>query len=93
MQLSEEERRKFAAYYTLPFGFAAAVALFFGLGWVVDRWLGASPVFTVVGTFLGAAAGLYYLVRHALEMQRDRGADTDDNDGSSEPSSKAPDVR
>jgi F0F1-type ATP synthase assembly protein I len=91
MQLREEDRRKVAAYYTLPFGFAAAVALFVGLGWVVDRWLGTSPIATVVGTFVGAAVGLFYLVSHALEIQRGDGPDTKNQNGSSEPSSRAPD--
>ncbi len=88
MQLPEEDRRRVAAYYTLPFGFAGAVALFVGLGWLVDRWLDSSPVLTVIGTFVGAAVSLFYLVSRARELQGG-GTDIDGNDGSSGPSTKA----
>jgi F0F1-type ATP synthase assembly protein I len=32
------------------FEFAATTGIFFGLGWLLDRWLGTWPVFTVVLT-------------------------------------------
>lgn len=35
--------------------FAAAVLVFMGGGWLVDRWLGTVPVFMVVGALAGAA--------------------------------------
>jgi F0F1-type ATP synthase assembly protein I len=86
MRVPEEDRWKAGAYYTLPFGFAAAVGIFVFLGWRVDLWLDASPIFTIVGAFVGLAAGLFYLVRHALEMQGGGRGKEKDNDGSSEPS-------
>lgn len=50
---------------------AASTALFLLLGWVVDRWLGTVPLFTVIGAFVGAGAGFYSLYRHLVADSRD----------------------
>lgn len=42
---------------------AMATALFFFVGWRVDRWLGSTPIFSIVGAFVGAGGGFYYIVR------------------------------
>ena len=48
-------------------GFSAAYGLLFtilvgaGLGYGLDSWLHLGPLGTIVGTFLGFAAGLYSL--------------------------------
>jgi F0F1-type ATP synthase assembly protein I len=89
-QLPDEDRRKIGAYLSLGWVFATAVGFFVGVGWLLDDWLGASPIFTVIGVFVGGAAGFFYLVRRALEIQEDSAQDKDD-DGSSGPSGKAPD--
>jgi ATP synthase protein I len=33
--------------FAMAFEFAATVAIFLGLGWLLDRWLGTAPVFMV----------------------------------------------
>lgn len=33
------------------------------VGWLVDRWLGGNGVATAVGAVVGAAAGVYLIVR------------------------------
>ncbi len=33
------------------------------LGWLVDRWLGAGGIATGIGVVLGAAGGVYLIVR------------------------------
>ncbi|UCC73411.1 MAG: AtpZ/AtpI family protein [Gemmatimonadota bacterium] len=91
MQVPDEDRRKVGAYLGLGWGFAGAVGLFVGLGWLLDRWLGVSPVFTVIGVFVGGAAGFYYLVRQAFEIQKGDRAGNHENDGGREPPGKAPD--
>jgi F0F1-type ATP synthase assembly protein I len=55
---------------------ALTLGLFFGLGYAADRWLGTTPVFTVVGSVL-AVVGLFLAWRsrymaqmEALEAQR-----------------------
>jgi F0F1-type ATP synthase assembly protein I len=43
------------------------------VGWWLDNRLGTVPVFTVLGAFVGAAAGLYSLYHHVvLEPRRQR---------------------
>lgn len=52
---------------------ALATGLFLWVGWWLDNRLGTVPVFTVLGAFVGAAAGLYSLYHHVvLEPRRQR---------------------
>lgn len=48
--------------------FAAAVLLFMAAGWLLDRWLGVLPVFTVLAALVGAALGTYSVYRKVMEM-------------------------
>ncbi len=43
--------------------FAMAVAFFFFVGWRVDGWLGSTPIFSIVGAFVGAGGGFYHIIR------------------------------
>ena len=53
------------------FQFAFAILLFLGGGFLVDRWLGTRPVFTLIGVAVGLAAGFYaFLVRVMAESRR-----------------------
>lgn len=48
---------------------AGAVIFGTGLGYLLDRWAGTEPVFTLVGVFVGIAAGgvgFWLRVRSAL---------------------------
>jgi F0F1-type ATP synthase assembly protein I len=83
-QLPDEDRRKIGAYLGLGWAFALTTLAFVGLGYLLDRWLGAAPIFTVVGMLVGGAAGFYYLVRQALEIQKGDAGNKDD--GSTRPS-------
>lgn len=49
-----------------------ATVLFLFLGWLVDGWLGTKPLFTIVGAFVGAAAGFYSLYYHLVVEPRRR---------------------
>ena len=46
---------------SLGLTWALSTALFLYLGSLVDGWLGTKPVFTLIGAFIGAAAGFYYI--------------------------------
>lgn len=41
-------------YVSLGLTFAAGIIFFMGMGWLLDRWLGWTPVLTVAGTLVGA---------------------------------------
>lgn len=53
-------------YLGLGLTMAASTALFLYLGSLVDRRLGTEPWLTLVGAFVGAAAGFYYMYRHLV---------------------------
>jgi hypothetical protein len=46
---------------SLGLTWALSTALFLYLGSLADGWLGTKPILTLVGAFVGAAAGFYYL--------------------------------
>lgn len=47
------------------------VGIFVGglVGWQLDKWFDTSPVFLLIFFLLGAAAGIWNVIRVALEMQ------------------------
>jgi len=50
-------------YSHLGLQFAATIGLLLGGGLWLDRRWGTTPLFTVIGTFLGFGAGFYNLYR------------------------------
>lgn len=56
----------------------AGVVVGGAIGWLLDRWLGTSPVMLLVFFFLGAAAGILNVVRTAREMQARAGSTGED---------------
>jgi F0F1-type ATP synthase assembly protein I len=60
---------------TLGLTFGAAVVVFTGIGWLLDRWLGTIPVFTVVAALVGAVLGflsVYFRIRRVTEAEQER---------------------
>jgi positive regulator of sigma E activity len=53
---------------------ALSTALFLYLGTWVDRWVGTETLFALLGAFIGAAAGFYYMYHHLVTEPRERGA-------------------
>jgi F0F1-type ATP synthase assembly protein I len=51
---------------------AVATLVFLWLGTVADRWLGTRPAFTLVGAFVGAAAGFYHMIHHLIVVPKRR---------------------
>ena len=47
----------------------AVLGGFFG-GYFLDRWLHTSPAFTLVGSFLGTAAGAYMVYRETRRFAK-----------------------
>jgi F0F1-type ATP synthase assembly protein I len=51
--------------------FAMITALFFGVGWLVDNWLGTIPLFMIVFTVL-AAVGLFAKSKYRYDEKMER---------------------
>ena len=73
MQRPEIDRRLVGAYLGLGAGFAAITLGFAALGSFLDRLIGTTPLFTLIGVFLGGAVGFYSLYRHATAAQKGDG--------------------
>jgi len=61
--------RGFGAGYAIVaagFQLAFAVLLFLGAGILLDRWLHAKPIFTVIGVLVGLGAGMYAFILRVL---------------------------
>jgi F0F1-type ATP synthase assembly protein I len=65
---SAEETRKSGMAYAAAFALFTTVAIFLGIGWLIDRWLDKSPLFLVIGIILGAAVGIYEFYRLAMKI-------------------------
>ncbi len=53
--------------------FAAAIIMFMFGGWALDRWLGLTPLLTLVGTAIGAVLGflnIYWKIQADIEAKR-----------------------
>ena len=58
-------------YSGLGCTFAAAVLVFMAGGWLLDRWLSLTPIFTLVGALLGLGLASFYLYQRLRLGQRD----------------------
>ena len=57
-----------AEFLTLGLTVAVALVVLAGLGYLVDRWLGTSPWFTLVGLVLGIAAAVLITVSRVRRL-------------------------
>ncbi len=64
---------KTAAGWVLRLSVELAAGLVVGgvIGWLLDRWIGSSPLMLIVFFLLGAAAGLYNVIRSAMRLNRE----------------------
>ena len=58
----------------------AGLMIGFGIGYGLDSLFGTIPIFLVLFTFLGLAAGVKTMMRSAAEMQRTNMAERAEND-------------
>ena len=58
-----EALRAAGALSTVGLAFVLALVIGFWFGTVVDGWLGTKPLFTIVGFFIGLAAGILNVFR------------------------------
>jgi ATP synthase protein I len=50
-------------YVSLGLTFAFGIVVFLGLGFALDRWLGTTPIFILIGTFLGTVLSFLTVYR------------------------------
>jgi F0F1-type ATP synthase assembly protein I len=60
---SEETNRKSGIAYAAAISLFVSVAVFCGLGWLLDRWRGTAPWFLVGGLVAGAIIGFFQFIR------------------------------
>lgn len=80
MQPSRPPFREFGEGYTyvaLGCSFAAGIVLFMAAGWLLDRWLNTTPLFTITGTLVGAVLSFIsvYVKLNAERERRERERD------------------
>jgi hypothetical protein len=80
--LEPDGKRPPGADYSRYLGYGATWALstllFLWLGTKADAWLGIAPALTLVGAFVGAAAGFYYMYSNLVGDQKKRKKDDQD---------------
>jgi F0F1-type ATP synthase assembly protein I len=62
-------------YVALGCTFAGGIVLFMAAGWFLDRWLGLTPAFTIIGTLVGATLSFVWVhtkLRADAEAERRR---------------------
>ena len=68
---SSEELGTGYKYVSLGISFAFGIVLFMGLGFLLDRWLKLSPLFTVAGTLLGAVLSFVWVFNKLRADERE----------------------
>jgi F0F1-type ATP synthase assembly protein I len=58
-------------YAHLGFQLALSTGLFLLVGWWLDGKIGTTPLLTIVGALLGAAAGFYSMIHQLTRKSRD----------------------
>ena len=62
----------------LPFVLIVAVLVGGGAGYLMDRWLHASPALMLVGGVLGFGIGIWNIVQRLSRSENKRGSGSDD---------------
>lgn len=65
-----EKAQKKVDPYSISGYLLAGMALYGGLGWLIDRWAGTSNVFAPIGVIFGLAAALYLTFRQVSVLER-----------------------
>jgi ATP synthase protein I len=62
--------REAYSYSHLGLTFAASILICLFLGKYLDGKWGTEPYLTLVGAFLGGAAGFYYIIKELIQRQK-----------------------
>lgn len=74
--------RGMSAGFRIAVEILAALAVGFGLGLVLDRWLGTAPWMLLLGFCLGCGAALVNVMRTAKQLEAERKRDKADREKS-----------
>lgn len=72
---SRGEAAEGSRYVGVGLTWALSTLLFLWLGTRADAWLGTEPALTLIGAFVGAGAGFYYMIHHLVVEPRRREAE------------------
>lgn len=67
--------REASRYSGIGCTFGAGVVLFAAGGWLLDGWLGVTPLFSVLGGLVGAALGVAWIYGKLIGARGGRGRD------------------
>jgi F0F1-type ATP synthase assembly protein I len=62
-------------YVSLGISFAGGIVLFMGLGFLLDRWLHLSPLFTITGTLAGAVLSFMWVFAKLRQDEKEYDAE------------------
>lgn len=62
--------RQLALALELPFVMIGGVVIGGGIGYLIDHWAHTSPLFTLVGGFLGFGGGIWNILRRLLREDK-----------------------
>ena len=65
--------RSFGEYTGLGIQLGVTVVIFCFLGYYLDRYLGTLPLFTILGTFIGASTAIYSIYRKVFPDKDNKG--------------------
>ncbi|MBL8670742.1 MAG: AtpZ/AtpI family protein [Alphaproteobacteria bacterium] len=65
----------FGLAYRMAMELVASLVVGFGLGYLLDRWLGTRPWLLIVMILLGMSAGLYNVIRTGIRMGEEQAGD------------------
>jgi ATP synthase protein I len=69
--------RSAALLSTIGLTLVLATVIGFGLGYLLDRWLGTAPWLMLLFTILGIAAGFVEMIRAVIRSSQDEDRDAD----------------
>ena len=63
--------RNIASYSHLGITFAVSILIFLFIGKYLDKKWGSEPYLMLLGAFLGATAGFYYMIKELVQRKDD----------------------
>jgi F0F1-type ATP synthase assembly protein I len=72
--------RRLGTYLELIYTFPVVVLVGAGGGYLLDRWLGSSPIATVSGFVLGLVSAFVYLIKMLNTINTDKNGKPDEHD-------------